>query len=385
MDRTICTIFVAKCRKKCRKVTQTWYNEAMEYEPKYTISDKLHANLQEIERLKDVVRGHRILPEAEASIRLRATVDTVHSSTSIEGNPLNANEVREVIAEDERLSREEYAKIEVQNYKRALDFIAERRQGTLDLDWTDVLKLHQIITARLLDDTRCGRWRRNPVYIENQNHELIYEAGPAEEVETEVEALLKWANDSRAIVPAVIVAGVLHYQLVTIHPFADGNGRTARALTTLWLAVTGYDCEGTLALDSYYASDRRSYYNILQATHGRSYVGSLGADLTAWLEYFTDGFITALHVLDAEIRILDTFAPKAGGLTREDEDILSYVAEFGAIEISEAEAILPEMNRRSIQRRLKKLVEAGYLKLVGATHDARYVRNEGFQMGKKVI
>ena len=99
----------------------------------------------------------------------------------------------------------------------------------------------------------------------------------------------------------------------------------------------------------------------------------MDTDLTSWLEYFTNGFVASLHVLNAEIRILDTMLPKTDSLSREDEDILSYVAKFGAIEISEAEAILPEMNRRSIQRRLKKLVDSGYLELVGATHDAKYI------------
>lgn len=346
----------------------------MKYEPKYTISDRLHANLQEIERLKNIVRGRRVLPEAEAAIRLRATVDTVHSSTSIEGNPLDVNEVRAVITENKKLSKKEYAEIEVQNYKRALDFIDERRGGALDITQADVLELHRIITSQLLDNTRCGKFRQNPVYIENQDHQVMYEAGPAEEVENEVEELLAWVNDNRAITPVAIVAGILHCKLAAIHPFADGNGRTARALTMLWLALNNYDCDGALALDSYYAADRRSYYDILQATHGKNYANSEGADLTSWLEYFTDGFVAALHVLDAEIRILDTFVPQTGELTREDEDILSYVESFGAIDISEAETILPEMNRRSIQRKLKKLVDDGYLELVGATHDARYVK-----------
>ena len=84
----------------------------MSYVPKYTINEKIKSNLQDIERLKNNIRGSRILPEAEASIRLRASVESVHSSTSIEGNPLNANEVRAVITSDKILSKEEYAESE---------------------------------------------------------------------------------------------------------------------------------------------------------------------------------------------------------------------------------------------------------------------------------
>ena len=344
----------------------------MKYEPKYTINDKIRHNLQEIERLKDLVHGHRILPEVEASIRLRATVDKVHSSTSIEGNPLTPNEVRAVISEEKKLSKQEYAEIEVQNYKRALDYINERKEGSLDITKSDI---HEIITDRLLAKTKSGHFRKNAVYIENQDHEVLYEAAPADAVEPAVDALLKWINDNRAIIPTAVVAGILHYELVTIHPFADGNGRTSRAAAMLFLALSRYDCNGTLSLDSYYASDKRTYYDILQGTHGRNYKESRNADLTPWLDYFTDGFLTSLHILDAEIRVLDLLAPELEGtnLSREDHDILSYVAKFGSIEIQEAEAILPELNRRSVQRRLKKLVDAGYLSLVGATHDAKYV------------
>ena len=357
-------------------LSQIWYNSFMIYEPKYTINDKVRNNLQEIERLKDVVRGHQILPEVEASIRLRATVNTVHSSTSIEGNPLTPGEVRAVIDEDKKLSKKEYAETEVQNYKRAMDFIAERKGGNSDVAKADILQLHKIITERLLPNTKSSHFRQNAVYIENQNHEVLYEAAPAVEVEPAVEGLLEWANNNRAVVPAVIIAAILHYELVTIHPFVDGNGRTSRALAMLYLALNHYDCDGTLSLDSYYASDKHAYYEILQEVHGRDYQKSVGADLTPWLEYFTNGFLTSLHVLDAEIRVLDLLMPAKSnnfGLSREDYDILNYVAEFGAIGVREAEAILPELNRRTVQRRLKKLVDTGRLSMVGATHEAKYV------------
>lgn len=346
----------------------------MSYNPKYTITDKIRENLQEIERLKNLTRGRLLLPEVEASIRLRATVDTVHSSTSIEGNPLDAREVRSIVVNNPRLSKREYAEIEVQNYKRALDYIAERKNGGANILVEDVLELHGIITERLLDKSRAGHFRYNEVYIENQDHQVVYEAAPVDEVESAVEALLDFVNTNRAILPVAIVAGILHYQMVTIHPFADGNGRVSRALALLYVAINRYDADGSLSLDSYYAEDKRAYYRILQTTHGSVYQKSVGADITHWLEYFTEGFVTSLHVLDAEVRMMDLAMPEIrNGLSREDQEIISYVEEFGAIEIGEAEAILPEMNRRTIQRRLKKLVDDGILKLVGNTHEAKYV------------
>lgn len=347
----------------------------MNYVPKYTITEKIRSNLQSIEQLKESIRGKRILPEAEASIRLRASVESVHSSTSIEGNPLDTNEVRAILTSDRVLTKEEYAEIEVQNYKRALDYIDKRRHGSAEITLEDVLELHRIITDRLLDKTRNGKFRHNPVYIEDQGRNVIYTAVSADEVPDAVAELLNFVRASQYSIHPVIIASIIHFRLAAIHPFADGNGRTARALTSLHLALSQYDCDGSLVLDSYYASDRKAYYAILQLVNGKTYAHSAKSDLTPWMEYFTDGFLTSLHVLDAEIRILDLAVSggNVAGLDRADQDILSHVSKFGSIEITEAEAILPEMNRRSIQRKLKKLVDEGYLSLVGATHDAKYI------------
>lgn len=346
----------------------------MSYIPKYTITEKIRSNLQEIERLKDKVRGTRIMPEAEASIRLRASVESVHGSTSIEGNPLNANEIRAVITSDKIYSKEEYAEIEAQNYKKALDYIEKRRYGDSDISLEDILELHRIITDRLLDKSRNGKIRKNPVYIENQNHEVVYTAIEPEKVEKALNDLLDWIKSSQFQIHPVVIAAIIHFRIAAIHPFADGNGRTARALTSLFLALNQYDCDGSLELDSFYATDRKAYYSVLELVNGKDYNSSEKADLTPWLEYFTDGFLTSLHVLDAEIRIVNlTSLSKNSNLDRDEQDILSYVEQFGSISISEAEKIMPEASRRNVQRKLKNLVDEGYLKMSGEARETRYV------------
>ena len=347
----------------------------MGYKPKYTITEKIRSDLSDIEKIKDQIRGKRVLPEAEASIRLRASVESVHSSTSIEGNPLNVNEVRAIVTSDRILTREEYAEIEVKNYKNALDYIDKRRHGSAEITLDDIFELHRIITDRLLDKTRSGRIRKNPVYIENERHDILYTAVESEKIESELTELIDWIRESHFNIHPVIIAGVIHFRMAAIHPFADGNGRTARALTSLFLALNQYDSNGSLVLDSYYAEDRKAYYSVLQLVNGKTYNTSLKSDLTPWLEYFTDGFLTSLHVLDAEIRMVDLalFGKEANALEREDQDILSYVSKFGSISISEAETMMPEVNRRSIQRRLKKLVDDGYLDMVGETREVKYI------------
>lgn len=365
-------------RKNGANVAQMWYNTIMNYVPQYTLNEKIRGNLQGIEKLKNNIHGSRILPEVEASIRMRASVESIHSSTFIEGNPLNVNEVRAVITSGKILSKEEYAEIEVQNYKNALDYIDRRRRNSPEITLEDILELHRIITSRLLNKTRNGKIRKSPVYIENQDREILYVAIDADKIKNALNELLDWVNASQFSIHPVIIAAIIHFRIAAIHPFSDGNGRTARALTSLFLALNQYDCNGALSLDSYYASNRKAYYAILQLLCGENYTFSAKSDLTPWLEYFTDGFLTSLHVLDAEIRMINiAISDKdTATLDREDQDLISYISKFGSISISSAENILPEVSRRSIQRRLKQLVDDGYLELVGETHEAKYVLKE---------
>ena len=74
-----------------------------------------------------------------------------------------------------------------------------------------------------------------------------------------------------------------HYELVRIHPFIDGNGRTARTFASLILSLRGFDTKRFFALDDYYYSDRQSYYNALQSVDQKT------LDITEWLKYFTYG------------------------------------------------------------------------------------------------
>ena len=348
----------------------------MSYQPVFKVSDQVRRHLQDIERLRSTITSGHVLPSVEASVRHRASVESVHSSTSIEGNPLDINQVRAVISSDRILTKQEYAEIEVYNYKQALDYINRRRSGG-DITLDDILRLHQIITDRLLDSTRSGKIRRRPVYIEDEQHQIIYTAVDAPRVKNELIDLLNWVKGNQFVLHPVIIGAVIHFHLAAIHPFSDGNGRTARAATALYLALAHYDNDGALTLDTYYASDRPSYYAILRRLNGENYASSQQADLTPWLEYFAEGYLTSLRVLDAEIRLLSlaTLTDKPA-LDRNDQDIISYVAKFGSLNISEAESILPELSRRTIQHRLKRLVDQGYLDLVGATHEAKYVLHQ---------
>lgn len=342
------------------------------YEPDYTISNELLSKIAEIESLRTQIDGSYILPEREIEIRYRASVEATHSSTSIEGNPLNLKQVEKVLSETNQLTRHQYAEIEVRNYKKALDFIERRKSDKVPINLGDILKIHKIVTDQLLSTSKVGELRVNPIYITDQNDNIVYTGpGPAA-LAQEIEELLGWLGGAGDIHP-VIVAGILHFQFVSIHPLADGNGRTTRLLTNLYLGLADYDFRSSLVLESYYSVDKQAYYNALSLAD--SYAGRKNANLNTWLDYFVDGFLSSAKVLAIEINALSGLAENANRvrLTKAESDILSYAKQFGSISLSEAQDILAGISKRTIQRRLMKLVDNGYLIIEGDARNTRYV------------
>jgi Fic family protein len=349
----------------------------MAYRPKYQITDELLSTITEIEALRTQISSSYILPEREIEMRYRATVEEVYSSTAIEGNQLNIKQVEKVLANGTPLTRHQYAEIEVRNYKRALEFVDKRKLTGKPIAPKDILAIHSIITDNLLSDDKVGKLRTVGVDIVNQDDVKLYDAPEASMVESEITELLSWLNASDNVHPT-IAAAVLHYQFASIHPFVDGNGRTTRALTHLYLGLRKYDFRGALVLDSYYLADKQAYYNALHEVQGTNYDHAVTAALNPWVVYFVGGFLSSAKILSVEVTILSNVI---GGnkLTKrikpEDADLLGYAKQFGSISLAEAEGILPRVSRRTLQRKLKTLVDDGYLVVSGNTRNTSYAWN----------
>jgi Fic family protein len=103
--------------------------------------------------------------------------------------------------------------------------------------------------------------------------------------------MIAWIKDSEVQgLPCPIRAGIAHYQFATIHPYYDGNGRTARLLTTLILHLGGYGLKGLYSLEEYYARNLGAYYEALSIGPSHNYyLGRAEADITEWVQYFCGG------------------------------------------------------------------------------------------------
>lgn len=344
------------------------------FKPKFTITSDINSTIAEIEKLKTIVDQATILPELEVQLRFRATVDSVHSSTSIEGNPLNQQEVQKVLRGNS-VTASDYALREVLNYKQALDWL-NQNTNELDEDPEQILTLHSLVMRDLLPSKKVGNWRSGSIYVVDKinGEEIVQYTGPeAERIPKLINSFLKWVSiQQKANLHPVLLAGLIHYIFVSIHPFSDGNGRTTRLLVHKYLKSANYTFRDSLSLDGYYLLNRKKYYKALN--RGEDFDLRMYSDITPFLEFFVSGFLNSAKTLTKYVQSGKLFDEdkKPLRLNQEELRLLDYTYQFGSITLTEAMDVLTTA-KRTTQRRLMSLVDKNILKVVGRGPATKYL------------
>ena len=184
--------------------------------------------------------------------------------------------------------------------------------------------------------------------------------------------LVDWLNEEQNIHP-VLVSGISQFQLLHIHPFLDGNGRTSRLLSTLALYRASYDFKRLFTISEYYDRDRPAFYRAIQGVRENN------MDMTCWLEYFVEGLTAQLaEIIErGELAIRRDVLTKEHGLSDRQTSALSHILEHGSLTIQDFESLFPNINRRTLQRDLKAMVEQGLIVSEGETHQLRYRFKDG--------
>lgn len=208
------------------------------FEPQFTYTDKIVNYIAEIASAKEVISNAKIIPLYDTQLKQEALIRSSHYSTSIEGNPLNLDEVETLIKNNQEPTTK--AEREVLNYFNALNHLDQYSDEIITSD--TILSVHKDLTKDLLRNPEYeGKFRDTRVFIGNLHTQKInYMPPDAYKVPGLVDDLLNWLNNSADEMYPVIIAGILHYELVRIHPFVDGNGRTSRLMATLILSVHKY-------------------------------------------------------------------------------------------------------------------------------------------------
>lgn len=264
----------------------------MKYEPQFSITSKIANALMRIEGAKQAVVHLPITPAVLATLRESARLFSTHYSTMIEGNRLTQAQVSQVIAKQEHFPGRERDEKEVLGYYAALEKAEQLSNAGKPITEPHVQMLHALVMAGGSSKAKPSRYRDGQNVIrDGRTRQIVYMPPEAKEVAPLMKGLLGWLTTTeRQAVPCPIRAGIAHYQFATIHPYYDGNGRTARLLTSLVLHLGGYDLKGLYSLEEYYARSLGAYYEALTVGPSHNYyLGRAESDITKWVEYFCDG------------------------------------------------------------------------------------------------
>jgi Fic family protein len=350
------------------------------WQPHYTLTPAIVRGLMEIEAARAVVAHTPLPPAAEAELRRRARIRSTHYSTQIEGNRLTLAEAEQVIAGQPIpvLGRERDIR-EVRHYWNAFLRVEEQAARRAPLTQELIRRLHAWVE-------RGPRARPTP-YREGQNvirdavtGRIVYLPPEAADVPRLMRALVEWvARAEKEALPVPLIAALAHYQFVTIHPYYDGNGRTARLLATFILHRGSYGLHGIFSLEEYHARDLPAYYRALAVHPHHNYTkGRAHADLTPWLEYFISTLSRVFTVArDEALRVAATGVPaEPEELRRLDPRARAVLALFvrteqlTAADVAHVLGLSPRMAREL----LRDWVEAGWLEIADPSRRARAYR-----------
>lgn len=349
----------------------------MNYQPLYTITNPILHNVGIIDAAREVISSAPLVPAWERTFQSEARAKIIHHGTHLEGNDLNLEEVEEILAPTTStpVARDRDVQ-EVINYRAVMDYLdslAPNTTPTITLSPSILTEIHRLTVDKILPPSEAGQFRSVKVVIRNTVTGEISFRPPAPTAVFElIDDLFSWLAHEGAAVHPLLRAGILHYELVKIHPFTDGNGRTARAMALLLLYLEGYQVKKFFALEEYYDTHPEEYYSALQA------VAPTG-DLTPWLEYFTEGIAiefnrvkNLVQKLSLDLRLKHSLGGSQITLSDRQIKLVQYLEKHAGLGMSEARDLLPMVSEDTILRDLRDLVEKKLLTRHGNTKGAKY-------------
>ncbi len=332
----------------------------MAYHPQFKITPVLLSEVEQVaalrERIQSAVVDLAWVPALQKDTRTR----NVHASTAIEGNPLTLEQVRALEEGRELSASSTRSKREVINYFAGLRYV-EKHAGKKTISHADILELHQILAGEVMDQGDAGKYRTISVQVGQ------YRPPPPDAVSGLMFELLEWWNTAANELSPTLSSAILHYRFETIHPFADGNGRTGRALALWELYRRGFDTHHIFSVDEYYWEDRPRYYAELER------VQRAGEDLTTWLVYCVEGLRLTLEQAWLRIQTFQSKGTKKLVLRPRQEQLLHLLRDHGdGMAPSEIWKALG-VSRQGAMDLLRPLLDAGLVEKVGGKKTGHYV------------
>jgi Fic family protein len=327
------------------------------------ITPELLKFITEIDEFKGawkVLGGHS--PDQLNALRKVATIESIGSSTRIEGSKLNDQEIESLLSSVSKQSFNTRDKQEVAGYAEVMEIIFQNF-SEIPITENYIKQLNTMLLRHSDKDERHrGEYKKHSNSVEAFNGEgkslgTVFQTTPAFDTPYEMQRLVYWTVqtlEDNSYHPLIVVA-VFNVYFLAIHPFQDGNGRLSRILVTLLMLKIGYSYIPYSSLESIIEKNKDAYYLALQRTQKTLKQDKI--DWQPWLHFFLSGLKRQKDHLNDKTRGLVQYAE----LSHESMLIMQYVDLHDRMTISQAESIITTIKRPTIKKRITDLVNQGLL------------------------
>ncbi len=351
---------------------------------KVTLTNEILKYITSIEKNRFSLGTVKLSKSIAGKLRKNSKKKSSYASNKIEGNPLSEEQVDEVIERDERkhLLKPEQ---EVRNYFLALNYLEEMANQKKPFSVKLILDVQKLVEKGASKEKIGLRGAMPPGVLfavyDSQTGNPEYIPPEYTDIPALLDELVQYVNTTDD--HPLIVAAVVHYQIVTIHPFEDGNGRTARLLSGYILDLNGYGFNGIGSLEEYFAYDIDEYYDSIQMGLPALYYS--GRDNPQhpeiWINYFLrmvdlySGRVCDLQKISKE----ESVAGSISYLKNQEKELLlllikKYKKEFTPVEVSKYISV----TNKTVINRLAVLAKNGFVVPIMAKQRIRYYKLSEF-------
>ncbi len=314
-----------------------------------------------------------LAPERLSALRRVATIESIGSSTRIEGSKLTDREVDKLLSNLAIQSFETRDEQEVAGYAELMDLVYSSWQD-IPFNENHVKQLHQILLRHSEKDSRHrGQYKTNSNSVAAFDEDgvqigIVFETASPFDTPRLMGELLTWVNDERdkALLHPLLIIAIFVVVFLEIHPFQDGNGRLSRILTTLLLIQAGYTYVPYSSLESVIELNKEAYYLALRQTQGS--IRSDAPNWQPWLAFFLRSMAEQVRRLKKKVereRIVLATLPDLS------LQIVEFTREHGRITIGDA-IKLTGVSRNTLKQHFRQLVERGHLNQQGSGRGVWY-------------
>ena len=304
----------------------------------------------------------RLAPERLSALRRVATIESIGSSTRIEGSKLSDREVEKLLSNLEIKTFDTRDEQEVAGYAELMDLVFSSWQH-IPFNENHIKQLHQTLLRHSKKDERHrGQYKTNSNSVAAFDENgveigIVFETASPFDTPRLMTELVEWVNEERdkALLHPLLIIAIFVVVFLEVHPFQDGNGRLSRALTTLLLLQTGYAYVPYSSLESVIELNKEGYYLALRQTQGT--IRTQAPNWQPWLVFFLRSLAKQVKRLEKKVEREKIVLATLPELSLQ---IVEFAREHGRVTMADA-VKLTEANRNTLKQHFRNLVTRGHL------------------------